>query len=80
MANRKNPSVKANAPKTSAPKPAKVAQTIVLQYGAKNIDIEAVVAKINASTTPATSLSVYFKPEDDKAYYVADGIEGSVEL
>ncbi len=80
MPGTKKTASKTTTPKVSAPQSPKYTQTVVLQYGPKNIDIEAVIMKIKETAEPAKSLSVYFKPEDDKAYYVADGAEGSIEL
>lgn len=80
MVTSKKTASKSVSTKAAVHKKTGVTETIVLQYGEKNVDITTVVDKIKEVAHPVTSLSIYFKPEDDKAYYVADGVEGSTEI
>ena len=90
----------AKAEKKAAPKaekkvaakksPAKKADTkkekIIVQYGGKEYDADAVVEAAKADFKANNkgclrSINVYIKPEDNAAYYVVNGkVEGKVSL
>ena len=46
------------------------------------IDVEEVISRVNAQlgTKAYENFNIYIKPEENKAFYVADGAEGFVEL
>lgn len=82
----RNAVVKAAA-KAPAKKPLK--ETVYLQYMGKEIDKDIVVKKVKEVWTKEMknkvgdihTLTLYLKPEENKAYYVINGeVSGSVEL
>ena len=58
----------------------KVATKVVVQYDGKDYFVDQIIDKIKESVKDAKSIQVYIKPEDQKAYYVADGVEGVEDL
>ncbi|MBE7004103.1 MAG: hypothetical protein E7425_07440 [Ruminococcaceae bacterium] len=66
---------------------ASMVPTLKLQFAGSEVDLAAVTEAAKADfksahkRTPLTELTIYVKPEDGKAYYVANGFtEGIVEL
>lgn len=62
-------------------------EDIVLQFGENEVSITAISDKVKQSYQEGGNegelkdIKIYVKPEDNRAYYVANGeIEGSVEL
>lgn len=84
---KKETAKKTTAKKATTKKTAtKKTEKIVVQFFGKELDVEAVkeaakadyVAKGGKKTI--TSVEIYVKPEDNKAYYVIDGSQGSISL
>ena len=90
---KKAPAKKA-APKKTAPKKpetveAKIAETkpvetevnFFVEYGVVQVSIDEVVANVKATYgKDAKEISVYLKPDESKAYFVADGQEGEMDV
>ena len=85
-AEKKAPAKKA-APKKTAPKktaPAKPAEAKVdffVEYGGVQVSVADVIANVKATYgKDAKEISVYPKPEESKAYFVADGEEKEMDV
>ena len=75
--------------KKAAPKKTTLKKTVYLQYLGKEIDQQDIEEKVKSIWTATMgkkvsemkSLTLYLKPEENKAYYVInDEITGSVEI
>lgn len=53
---------------------------VYLQYDGKEVDISAVIKKLEASVDPQEELRIYIKPEDDKIYYVCADKTGDISM
>lgn len=85
-ATKKAPAKKA-APKKTAPKktaPAKPAEAKVdffVEYGGVQVSVADVISNVKATYgKDAKEISVYLKPEESKAYFVADGEEKEMDV
>ncbi len=85
-AEKKAPAKKA-APKKAAPKktaPAKPAEAKVdffVEYGGVQVSVADVISNVKATYgKDAKEISVYLKPEESKAYFVADGEEKEMDV
>ncbi len=85
-AEKKAPAKKA-APKKTAPKktaPAKPAEAKVdffVEFGGVQVSVADVIANVKATYgKEAKEISVYLKPEESKAYFVADGEEKEMDV
>ena len=85
-AEKKAPAKKA-APKKAAPKktaPAKPAEAKVdffVEYGGVQVSVADVITNVKATYgKDAKEISVYLKPEESKAYFVADGEEKEMDV
>ncbi len=78
---KKAPAKKA-APKKAAPKkPAAAKVDFFVEYGGVQVSIEEVVANVKATFgKDAKEFKVYLKPDESKAYFVADGEEGEMDV
>ena len=87
---KKAPAKKA-APKKTAPKKPAEAEAKVetketkvnffVEFGGVQVPVEEVVNNIKASIgKDAAEIAVYLKPEESKAYYVADGETGEMDV
>ena len=87
----KKPAAKKAAPKTATAVKAtakKVAETLVIQAAGNEWDVDAVKEQVIAAYVAAghqrsgiSSLTVYIKPEERKAYYVINGkTSGSADI
>jgi len=69
---------------TAAKKTAKkvtAKQTITIQQGNNEVNLDDVIARVNQATNNAKGdLKLYVKPEDGKAYYVIGDLTGDVNL
>ena len=79
---KKAPAKKAAAKKPAAKKaaPAKKTEEIFVEYAGGGWNLADIKAKVAKAAKGAKSVTIYVKPEDGKAYYVADGKDGAVEL
>ena len=85
-AEKKAPAKKA-APKKTGPKktaPAKPAEAKVdffVEYGGVQVSVADVISNVKATYgKDAKEISVYLKPEESKAYFVADGEEKEMDV
>ena len=70
------------APKKVAPKkPVEPKVNFVVEYAGVQVSIDEVVANVKATYGKnAKEIAVYLKPEESKAYFVADGESGSMDV
>ena len=73
---------KKEAPKKEAPKkPAEAKVNFFVEYGNVQVAIDEVVANVKATYgKDAKEISVYLKPDESKAYFVADGEAGTMDV
>ncbi len=82
----KKAETKPAAKKTTAKKATKKENNVYVQFQGMEFDTAAIEAAVKADYTAKngkktmSSVSIYIKPEDMKAYYVIDGIIGDVAL
>ncbi|MBR1483324.1 MAG: hypothetical protein IJ598_10205 [Ruminococcus sp.] len=90
----KKPAAKKAAPKKTAPKKPAVAETPVVaekpaetkvnffvEFGGVQVAVDEVVKNIKATIgKEPKELAVYLKPEESKAYFVADGVDGAMDV
>lgn len=76
-----------NTPAESPEPKEELKEEIILQFGDQELAMEAISEKVRQSFAEShgelklKEVKIYVKPQDHKAYYVANGeIEGSVEL
>ncbi len=81
------PAAKKAAPKKAAPKkvaPKKPEPTKVkffVEFGGVQVSVDDVVANVKATYgKDAKEIAVYLKPDESKAYFVADGTEGEMDV
>lgn len=55
-------------------------EEIFVEYAGGGWNLADIKAKVAAAAKGAKNVTIYVKPEDGKAYYVADGQDGAVEL
>lgn len=46
---------------------------VVVEFGGKKIDVAKVTDAVKKAGPKATKMDIYIKPEEGRAYYVADG-------
>ena len=70
--------------KTAAKTAAKSNETVLLQFAGKEINVEdikkSVADALKESKVSAKKVEIYVKPDDNKAYYVAGDVTGSIDL
>ncbi len=73
---------KKTAPKKTAPaKPAEAKVDFFVEYGGVQVSVADVIANVKATYgKDAKEISVYLKPEESKAYFVADGEEKEMDV
>lgn len=74
---------KAPAAKKAAAKKApatRKTEEIFVEYAGGGWNLADIKAKVAEAAKGAKNVTIYVKPEDGKAYYVADGQDGAVEL
>lgn len=78
---KKAPAKKA-APKKIAPKkPVETKIDFFVEFGGVQVSIDEVVANVKTTLgTDAKEIKVYLKPEESKAYFVADGEEKEMDV
>lgn len=70
---------KKTAPKKSAAKEAKV--NFVIEFGGVQVSVDDVINNVKATYgKDAKEISVYLKPDESKAYFVADGEEHEMDV
>ncbi len=70
------------APKKTAPKkPAETKVNFFVEYGGVQVAVDEVIANVKATYgKDAKEFAVYLKPDESKAYFVADGEEGEMDV
>lgn len=80
---KKAPAKKA-APKKVAPKKPEAVETKVeffVEFGGVQVSVDEVIKNVKATNgKDAKEISVYLKPEESKAYFVADGEEKEMDV
>ena len=75
------PAKKAAPKKTAPKKPAETKVNFFVEFGGVQVSIDEVVANVKATYgKDAKEISVYLKPEESKAYFVADGEEMEMDV
>ena len=78
---KKAPAKKAPAKKTAPNKPAEAKVNFFVEFGGVQVSVEKVVADVKATYgKDAKEIAVYLKPEESKAYFVADGESGEMDV
>ena len=78
---KKAPAKKAAPKKTAPKKPAESKVNFFVEFGGVQVSIDEVVANVKATYgKDAKEISVYLKPEESKAYFVADGEEKEMDV
>ncbi len=78
---KKAPAKKAPAKKTAPNKPAEAKVNFFVEFGGVQVSVEKVVADVKATYgKDAKEVAVYLKPEESKAYFVADGESGEMDV
>ena len=78
---KKAPAKKAPAKKTAPKKPAETKVNFFVEFGGVQVSIDEVVANVKATYgKDAKEIAVYLKPEESKAYFVADGEESEMDV
>ena len=78
---KKAPAKKAPAKKTAPQKPAEAKVNFFVEFGGVQVSIDEVVANVKATYgKDAKEIAVYLKPEESKAYFVADGEESEMDV
>ena len=70
------------APKKTAPKkPAETKVNFFVEYAGTQVAVDEVIANVKATYgKDAKEIAVYLKPEESKAYFVADGEEKEMDV
>ena len=72
---------KAEAKKAAPKKPAEAKVDFFVEFGGVQVSVEKVVADVKATYgKDAKEIAVYLKPEESKAYFVADGESGEMDV
>lgn len=78
---KKAPAKKAAPKKTAPKKPAEAKVNFFIEFGGVQVSIDEVVANVKATYgKDAKEIAVYLKPEESKAYFVADGEENEMDV
>lgn len=78
---KKAPAKKAPAKKAAAKKPVEAKVDFFVEYGGVQVSVADVVENIKATYgKDAKEIAVYLKPEESKAYFVADGEESEMDV
>ena len=71
----------APAKKAAPKKPAEAKVDFFVEFGGVQVSIEKVIADVKATYgKDAKNVAVYLKPEESKAYFVADGESGEMDV
>ena len=77
---KKAPAKKA-APKKPVEAPAETKVDFFVEFGGVQVSVEKVIADVKATYgKDAKNVAVYLKPEESKAYFVADGENGEMDV
>ncbi|MBQ1437555.1 MAG: hypothetical protein IIZ07_06425 [Ruminococcus sp.] len=81
VAEKKAPAKKAAPKKTAPKKPAATKVDFFIEFGGVQVSVDEVIENIKATNgKDAKEISVYLKPEESKAYFVADGEEKEMDV
>lgn len=77
----KKPAVKKTAPKKTAVKKETEKVEVFVEFGGVQVAVDEVVSNVKATYgKDAKDIKVYVKPDESKAYFVADGVEGEMDV
>lgn len=77
----KKPAVKKTAPKKPAAKKATESVEVFVEFGGAQVAIDEVIKNVKVTYgKDAKEIKIYLKPEESKAYFVADGTEGEMDV
>lgn len=78
---KKAPVKKAPVKKAVENKPAEAKVNFFVEFGGVQVAIDEVIKNVKATYgKDAKEISVYLKPEESKAYFVADGVEKEMDV
>lgn len=78
---KKAPAKKAPVKKAPSKKPAEAKVSFFVEFGGVQVAVEEVINNVKATYgKDAKEISVYLKPEESKAYFVADGEEKEMDV
>ncbi len=78
---KKAPVKKAPAKKAVEIKPAEAKVNFFVEFGGVQVAVDEVIKNVKATYgKDAKEISVYLKPEESKAYFVADGVEKEMDV
>lgn len=78
---KKAPVKKAPVKKAVENKPAEAKVNFFVEFGGVQVAIDEVIKNVKATYgKDAKEISVYLKPEESKAYFVADGVEKAMDV
>ncbi len=78
---KKAPVKKAPAKKAVENKPAEAKVNFFVEFGGVQVAVDEVIKNVKATYgKDAKEISVYLKPEESKAYFVADGVEKEMDV
>lgn len=78
---KKDPVKKAPAKKAVENKPAEAKVNFFVEFGGVQVAVDEVIKNVKATYgKDAKEISVYLKPEESKAYFVADGVEKEMDV
>lgn len=78
---KKAPVKKAPAKKAIENKPAEAKVNFFVEFGGVQVAVDEVIKNVKATYgKDAKEISVYLKPEESKAYFVADGVEKEMDV
>ena len=78
---KKAPAKKAAPKKTAPKKPVEAKVDFFVEYGGVQVSVADVVENVKATYgKDAKEIAVYLKPEESKAYFVADGEEKEMDV
>ncbi len=77
----KKPAVKKSAPKKPVATKATEKVEVFVEFGGVQVAINEVISNVKATYgKEAKDIKVYVKPDESKAYFVADGFEGEMDV
>lgn len=78
---KKAPAKKAAPKKTASKKPADKKVNFIVEFGGVQVSVDEVINNVKTTLgKDAKEISVYLKPDESKAYFVADGEEHEMDV
>lgn len=77
----KKPAAKKTATKKTTTKKAAAKVEVFVEFAGAQVALDEVIANVKkANGEDAKNYTIYLKPEENKAYYVADGVEKEMDV